>query len=135
MRTGYSPLFAGAVGSGASTGGQINASGHGAGAFVMAELLGTSYANIALAAAIPALLYFASVGLMVYFEAQRKQLRCSARDEFLAPWRPCERATTCSFPCGVLVYLLVIEQLSPMLSGFLRHLHPGGHRLAVHRDP
>jgi TRAP-type uncharacterized transport system fused permease subunit len=55
-RTGYSPLFAGAVEAVASTGGQIMPPVMGAGAFVMAELLGTTYASIALAAAIPAVL-------------------------------------------------------------------------------
>ncbi|MBU1155617.1 MAG: TRAP transporter permease [Proteobacteria bacterium] len=117
-RTGYSPLFAGAVEAVASTGGQIMPPVMGAGAFVMAELLGTSYANIALAAVIPALLYFTSVGLMVYFEAQRKQLKVLSKDEVPSALDTLRKGYHLLIPLVVLVYLLVIEQLSPMLSGF-----------------
>lgn len=117
-RTGYSPLFAGAVEAVASTGGQIMPPVMGAGAFVMAELLGTSYANIALAAAIPAVLYFASVGLMVYFEAQRKQLKVLSKDEVPKASDTLRKGYHLLIPLLVLIYLLVVKQLSPMLAGF-----------------
>ncbi len=117
-RTGYSPLFAGAVEAVASTGGQIMPPVMGAGAFVMAELLGTSYAHIALAAAIPALLYFASVGLMVCFEAQRKQLAVLSQGEVPRARDTLRKGYHLLVPLAVLVYLLVVEHLSPMLSGF-----------------
>ncbi|BEQ14527.1 TRAP transporter permease [Desulfoferula mesophila] len=117
-RTGYSPLFAGAVEAVASTGGQIMPPVMGAGAFVMAELLGTSYAHIALAAVIPALLYFLSVGLMVYFEAQRKQLKVLSKEEVPNALDTLRKGYHLLIPLLVLIYLLVVEQLSPMLSGF-----------------
>jgi TRAP transporter 4TM/12TM fusion protein len=117
-RTGYSPLFAGAVEAVASTGGQIMPPVMGAGAFVMAELLGTSYAHIALAAVIPALLYFLSVGLMVYFEAQRKQLKVLTKEEVPNALDTLRKGYHLLIPLLVLIYLLVVEQLSPMLSGF-----------------
>jgi TRAP transporter 4TM/12TM fusion protein len=117
-RTGYSPLFAGAVEAVASTGGQIMPPVMGAGAFVMAELLGTSYAHIALAAAIPAVLYFTSVGLMVYFEAQRKQLRVMEPGEVPRAAESLKKGWHLIIPLAVLVYLLVVRQLSPMLAGF-----------------
>ncbi len=116
-RTGYSPLFAGAVEAVASTGGQIMPPVMGAGAFVMAELLGTSYAHIALAAAIPAVLYFASVGFMVYFEAQRKQLKVLGKDDVPKASDTLRKGYHLLIPLVVLVYLLVVQQLSPMLSG------------------
>ncbi|MCB2225835.1 MAG: TRAP transporter permease [Desulfarculaceae bacterium] len=117
-RTGYSPVFAGAVEAVASTGGQIMPPVMGAGAFVMAELLGTSYAHIALAAAIPAVLYFASVGLMVYFEAHRKQIRVLAPGEVPKARESLKTGWHLIIPLVVLVYLLVVRQLSPMLAGF-----------------
>ena len=43
----------------------------GAAAFIMAEFLGTSYVNIIVAAAIPALLYFATIYFMVHLEAEK----------------------------------------------------------------
>ena len=117
-RTGYTPLFAGAVEAVASTGGQIMPPVMGAGAFVMAEMLGVPYADVALAAAIPALLYFLSVGLMVYFEARRKKLKVLQGDE-VPQIRPILRqGYHLLIPLIVLVYLLVIRQLSPMLAGF-----------------
>jgi TRAP transporter 4TM/12TM fusion protein len=78
--TGYSPMFAAAVEATASTGGQIMPPIMGAAAFIMAEYLGVSYGVIALAAAIPALLYFWSIWVQVGFEARREGLKPIARD-------------------------------------------------------
>ena len=117
-RTGYSAVFAGAVEAVASTGGQIMPPVMGAGAFVMAELLGTTYAHIALAAAIPAVLYFTSVGLMVYFEAHRKGLKVLEPGEVPKASESLRKGWHLIIPLAVLVYLLVVEQLSPLLSGF-----------------
>ena len=117
-RTGYSAVFAGAVEAVASTGGQIMPPVMGAGAFVMAELLGTSYAHIALAATIPAVLYFTSVGLMVYFEAHRKNLKVLEPGEVPKARESLKTGWHLIIPLGVLAYLLVVKQLSPLLSGF-----------------
>lgn len=70
-KVGYRPAFAGAVEAAASTGGQIMPPVMGAVAFVMAEMVGLQYSRIALAAAIPAVLYFFSVLIMVDCEAAR----------------------------------------------------------------
>jgi TRAP transporter 4TM/12TM fusion protein len=117
-RTGYSSLFSGAVEAVASTGGQIMPPVMGAGAFVMAELLGTSYTKIALAAAIPAILYFASVGLMVYFEARKKNLSVLSGNEIPRARDTLKQGYHLLIPLAVLIYLLVVRQLSPMLAGF-----------------
>jgi len=62
---GYKPEDAGAVETCASTGGVLMPPVMGAVAFVMAALIGRSYAIIALAAAIPSLLYYISLFLQV----------------------------------------------------------------------
>ena len=80
-RVGYQPHFAGAVEAVASSGGQIMPPVMGATAFVMAELVGVSYATVALAAAVPALLYYLSLMLMVHFEARKRDLRGMAPGE------------------------------------------------------
>lgn len=72
---GYPPHFAAAVEAVASTGGQIMPPVMGAGAFIMAELLGEPYSNIAKAAAFPAVLYFLGVFLCVRFEALKQGMR------------------------------------------------------------
>jgi TRAP transporter 4TM/12TM fusion protein len=73
-RIGYRPAFAGAVEAVASTGGQIMPPIMGAAAFVMAEFLGVSYLHVALAALIPAVLYYVAVFMAVHFEAKRTGL-------------------------------------------------------------
>ena len=70
-RTGFRPPFAAAVEATASTGGQIMPPVMGAGAFVMAEFLAVPYAQVALWALIPALLYYVAVFFAVHFEAKR----------------------------------------------------------------
>ncbi len=73
-RTGFRPSFAAAVESVASTGGQLMPPIMGAAAFVMAEFLAVPYAQVALWALIPALLYYVSVFAAVHFEARRYKL-------------------------------------------------------------
>ncbi len=73
-RTGFRPPFAAAVEAVASTGGQIMPPVMGAAAFVMAEFLAVPYSQVALWAAIPALLYYVAVFFAVHFEAKRFKL-------------------------------------------------------------
>ena len=69
---GYQPHFAGAVEAVASTGGQIMPPVMGAAAFMMAELCGVSYLEVAKAALLPALLYYLALWVMIHFEARRR---------------------------------------------------------------
>ncbi|GLB58950.1 C4-dicarboxylate ABC transporter permease [Cytobacillus sp. NCCP-133] len=82
-KLGYKKEFAGAVEATASTGGQIMPPIMGAAAFLMVEFIGggITYWDIAKAAAIPALLYFAGVWIMTDFEAKRVGLRGLNDDE------------------------------------------------------
>ena len=73
-KTGYKPEFAGAVEAAASTGGQIMPPVMGAAAFIMTEYTGLPYSSIALAACIPALLYFTGIFTNVHFEAVKNGL-------------------------------------------------------------
>ncbi len=74
-KTGYKPEFAAAVEAAASTGGQIMPPIMGAAAFLMAEITGVPYATIAVAAILPALLYFAGIFIMVHLEAKKRGLK------------------------------------------------------------
>jgi TRAP transporter 4TM/12TM fusion protein len=80
-RVGYPARSAGAIEAAASTGGQIMPPIMGAGAFIMAEITGIPYTEIAVAAIIPAALYFLSVYCMVDFEAARKGMRGMPKEE------------------------------------------------------
>ena len=72
---GYKPTFAGGVEAAASTGGQIMPPIMGAAAFIMAEMTGVPYGEIIICAAIPAVLYYVSVFIMVDMEAAKMGLR------------------------------------------------------------
>jgi len=82
-RIGYESHVSGAIEAVASTGGQIMPPVMGAAAFIMAEMIGTSYTTIALAAIIPSVLYYISVFFMVHFEAVKKDV--SSLDESEIP--------------------------------------------------
>ncbi|MBN1410338.1 MAG: TRAP transporter permease, partial [Spirochaetales bacterium] len=71
---GYPPAFAGAVEAAASTGGLIMPPIMGAGAFVMAEILGIPYWSVVKAAIIPACLYYGCVFTIVHLEALKLNL-------------------------------------------------------------
>ena len=80
-KTGYPPHFAGAVEATASTGGQIMPPVMGAAAFIMTEYIGCTYGTIALAACIPALLYFTGIFTNVHFEALKRGLLGLPKDQ------------------------------------------------------
>lgn len=80
-RLGYKPEFAAAVEAAASTGGQIMPPIMGAAAFLMAEFIGLPYGTIALAAVIPALLYFTGIYIEVHLEARKLGLRGLPADQ------------------------------------------------------
>ncbi|WP_175639070.1 TRAP transporter permease [Metabacillus schmidteae] len=82
-KLGYKKEFAGAVEAAASTGGQLMPPIMGAAAFLMVEFIGggITYWEIAKAAAIPAVLYFAGIWIMTHFEAKRIGLRGLTKEE------------------------------------------------------
>ncbi len=73
-KAGYSKAFAAGVEASASAGGQILPPIMGAGAFLMAELLNIPYIEVAKAAALPALLYFALIFFGVDLYARKHHL-------------------------------------------------------------
>jgi TRAP transporter 4TM/12TM fusion protein len=75
IRTGLSRVRAGAIEAAASTGGSILPPVMGSAAFLMADFTGIPYGEIALAAVVPAVLYYICVYLSVNLEAQRSGLK------------------------------------------------------------
>lgn len=80
-KTGYKAEFAGAVEAAASTGGQIMPPIMGAAAFLMAEYMNVTYAEVALRAILPAVLYFTGIFIAVHLEAKKLGLRGISREE------------------------------------------------------
>ncbi len=110
---GYKPEFAGAVEAAASTGGQIMPPVMGAAAFLMAEFINTPYINIAKAAAIPALLYFTGIWVVVHFEAKKLGLRGIPRDRLPNIFRILKQKSYLILPLIAIIYFLV-EGSTPM---------------------
>jgi len=82
-KVGYSSVYAGAVEAVASTGGQILPPVMGAAAFVMADMTGIAYSTIIIAALIPGILYYLSLGAAVYFEAGRLGIKPEENSKLL----------------------------------------------------
>jgi len=80
-KTGFQPKFAGAVEATASTGGQIMPPVMGAVAFLMADITGIAYIKIIVAAAIPAILYYFSLFVVVWLEARKLGIPVTPKEE------------------------------------------------------
>ncbi len=104
-KVGYHRKTAGAVEAAASTGGQIMPPIMGAGAFIMAEITGIPYTDIAVAAILPAVLYFVSVFFMVDFEAAKLGMR-GIRDDELPKLKQMLKQVYLFLPIIILIYAL-----------------------------
>ena len=104
-KTGYKPEFAGAVEAAASTGGQIMPPIMGAAAFLMAEYMDLPYAQVAVKAILPAVLYFSGIFIAVHLEAKRLGLKGIPRTE-LPKWGYLLRNIYLILPLVLLVWLV-----------------------------
>jgi TRAP transporter 4TM/12TM fusion protein len=118
MRFGYRPAFAGAVEATASMGGQLMPPVMGAAAFIMAETIGMPYADIAVAAAIPAILYFGAAFWMVHLEAGKRGLKGLPASECPSAWRALVEGWHLILPLAALVYLL-FSGFTPLFAGVM----------------
>ena len=117
-RGGYKAQYAGAVESVASTGGMLLPPVMGAVAFLMADFLQVEYIQVALAALIPALLYFIAIFIMVDLRAAR--IDTKVQDDYQIPdlKKMIMGKGHLILPLVILVYLLVIVQQSPPKAAF-----------------
>jgi TRAP transporter 4TM/12TM fusion protein len=74
-RSGFKATLAGAIEATASTGGQLAPPIMGAAAFILADIVGIGYADVVIAAIVPALLYYISLYAVVHFYSLRHGLR------------------------------------------------------------
>jgi len=114
-KRGFHGDFAGGLESSASAGGQILPPIMGAAALVMADYVGVTYLTVILAVLIPALAYYASLFLAVYFEARK--LGLTATEE--ADAEPVLRQDWINL-------LLIIAPLAMIVWLLVRGLSPAG---------
>ena len=73
-KSGFQATEAGAIEAIASTGGQLMPPIMGVSAFIIAEIVGVSYLRVALAAALPAILYYSGIYFMVHGYAAKRNI-------------------------------------------------------------
>lgn len=118
-RTGFSPTYAAAIEACASTGAVIAPPVMGATAFVMAQLLGVSYGQVALAAAIPAALYYFGLFMQVDAYAARHNLKGLSREEIPSLKETLREGWYYAFAVALLIFMLLVmkrESHAPFLA-------------------
>lgn len=105
-KIGYTRTFAGAVESTASVGGQILPPIMGAAAFIMAETLGVPYTTVALAAIVPALLYYVSLIAQIHLRATKMGLKGISKDSLPAVFQVLKERGHMLLPLVFLIYML-----------------------------
>lgn len=122
-RTGYKPEFAGAVEAAASTGGQIMPPIMGAAAFLMAEYMDIPYAQVAVKAILPAVLYFTGIFIAVHLEAKKLGLKGMPKSEMVSWGRACQ-ACLSHLPLALLIFLVSLRAAVPCVSAAVSILPP-----------
>lgn len=109
-RTGFRADYAGGVEAVASTGAVLMPPVMGSTAFVMASFLGIPYGEIALAAAVPGLLFYFGLAVQIDAYSARLGLRGLRRDELPRLWDTLKHGWLYIAVFVVLVWLMVSQQ-------------------------
>ncbi|MBW2147498.1 MAG: TRAP transporter permease [Deltaproteobacteria bacterium] len=107
-KVGYRPHEAGAIEAAASTGGQFMPPVMGSGIFIMSEWTGIPYFEIVKLAFLPALLYFFSVGVYVYIQANKMGLQPIPRSDLPPIGKTLLKGIHYMVPLIILVVVLLI---------------------------
>ncbi|UQV60249.1 TRAP transporter permease [Corynebacterium propinquum] len=118
-KVGFKPYFAGGVEASASVGGQILPPIMGASAFIMAETLGMQYTEVAIAALIPAMLYYIGVIMQVHFRAVKDGLSGISSENLPAVKEVLKERGHLLVPLVILVYMLFFSGQTILFSALL----------------
>lgn len=114
---GFEPSFAGAVEAAASAGGSLTPPILGATAFLIAEFLNIDYGAVALAALIPALLFYTSLMSAVHIRSTKKGLVGLPKEELPSVGKSLKESVFLLLPIGVLIVLMALR-FTAMYSAF-----------------
>ena len=120
-RAGYPAHSAAAIESVASTGGQLMPPVMGAVAFFMAERLQVPYSTVAIAAIIPAILYYLALFIQADLEAAREGIRAEKKEDIPSLWSVMKSGWMLMAPFVVIIVALFPIGLPniPVLPGLL----------------
>jgi TRAP transporter 4TM/12TM fusion protein len=117
-KRGFSPRFAAAVESAASSGGQITPPIMGAVAFIMADVTSVPYLTICVAAAVPALLYYGGLFVAISSAARNMDLAEEPRPNISFNWRELVQMAIFVLALSGIVVTMV-GGASPAYAGFV----------------
>ena len=109
IKVGYRPAFAAGVEASAAVGGAIMPPVMGAVAFMMAEFMGVGYVEVAIAAAIPAALYYLAIFCSVHFESARLGLQGLPADLLPKAWPLLRREGYLLLPLATIVLFILLD--------------------------
>lgn len=115
--SGYSSPFASAITAVSSTGGQMMPPVMGAGAFLIAELTGTSYANVVLVSIIPALLFYCALYLEADLQAKKQGMKGLPADQIPNARKVLKEEGTAALPLLLLLVLIVFSGMTVVYAG------------------
>lgn len=118
-RLGYSPNYAGAVAASACSGASIMPPIMGTAAFLMVDVAGIPYVNIAIAAIIPSIIYYFGLMTQVHYRALTQGMRPLSDDanhKQESAWTVIKENWLYIIPIAVLIYLIV-RRVNPTVVG------------------
>jgi TRAP transporter 4TM/12TM fusion protein len=118
-RSGYPPHLAAAIEAVSSNGGQIMPPVMGAAAFLIAEFLSIPYGQVALAAALPAVLYYLALFVQIDLEAAKLGLTGLPRADLPRMREVLRQGWVFLVPLGALLYTLMIGNWEAGKAGML----------------
>ena len=117
-RTGFTPEVAGGVETAASTDGQFLPPIMGAAAFVMAEFTGIPYWQICISAALPAVISYFALLVIVHLQAAKTGMIGMDKKDIPPFLSTFVRGIFYWIPICVLVYYLIIARMTPITAGY-----------------
>ncbi len=113
VKSGFRPHVAAAIEASASTGGIIMPPIMGAAAFLIAEFLGIPYAKVAIAAIVPAILYYVVLFVQVDLEAARLGLRGLRPEEIPSLRHVLKTGWVSMLALAAIFYTLFVQNMEP----------------------
>lgn len=117
-KSGFHRAYAAAVEAVASTGGQIMPPIMGAAAFLLAQVVGISYWEVAIAAAIPAFLYYVGLFAAIDFQSAKMGLRGLGKEELPDVTKGLKLRIHLLIPLMTMVYCIITGAVTPVRAAY-----------------